>query len=111
MTWRCVQSTCVLETDFGLSLNCGLKKSGMFRVRNLGGLKGYVGLGKHKNKLEKVIFHFYTIKLPSIDDHNIIILLLIPNYSLFKNKNKYYTMIIILIKLIYGGSFYLFFNI
>ncbi|XP_050525368.1 uncharacterized protein LOC126896517 [Daktulosphaira vitifoliae] len=45
MTWRCVLSTCVLETDFGLTLNCGLKKSGMFRVRNLGGLKGYVGLG------------------------------------------------------------------
>lgn len=46
MTWKCVQSTCVLETDFGLSINCGLKKTGMFRVRNLGGLKGYVGLGK-----------------------------------------------------------------
>lgn len=46
MTWRCVQSTCVLETDFGLSINCGLKKSGMFRVRNLGGLKGYLGVGK-----------------------------------------------------------------
>lgn len=45
MTWRCVQSTCVFETDFGLSINCGLKKSGLFRVRNLGGLKGYVGLG------------------------------------------------------------------
>ncbi|XP_025404869.1 uncharacterized protein LOC112679324 [Sipha flava] len=45
MTWRCVQSTCVLETDFGLSINCGLKKTGMFRVRNLGGFKGYVGLG------------------------------------------------------------------
>ncbi|XP_050427219.1 uncharacterized protein LOC126837368 [Adelges cooleyi] len=45
MSWRCVQSTCVLETDFGLSINCGLRKSGMFRVRNLGGLKGYVGLG------------------------------------------------------------------
>jgi len=46
MTWRCVQSTCVFETDFGLSINCGLKKSGLFRVRNLGGVKGYVGVGK-----------------------------------------------------------------
>ncbi|XP_015373028.1 PREDICTED: uncharacterized protein C146.01 [Diuraphis noxia] len=45
MTWRCVKSTCVFETDFGLSINCALKKSGLFRVRNLGGLKGYVGLG------------------------------------------------------------------
>lgn len=43
-----MRSTCVFETDFGLSINCGLKKSGIFRVRNLGGLKGYVGLGKYK---------------------------------------------------------------
>lgn len=46
MTWKCVNCTCVLETDFGLTINCGLKKSGMFRVRNLGGLKGYVGVGE-----------------------------------------------------------------
>lgn len=79
MTWRSVQSTCVLETDFGLSINCGLKKSGMFRVRNLGGLKGYVGLGKHE-----IIFSFYTIILSSTVDHNILNLLFaIPNYSLF----------------------------
>jgi len=40
------QSFCVLETDFGFSLNCNLKKSGLFRVRNLGGLKAHFGLGK-----------------------------------------------------------------
>ncbi|XP_043279855.1 transcription factor SPT20 homolog isoform X2 [Venturia canescens] len=37
--------TCVLESDFGFTLNCAFKKSGLFRVRNLGGVKGYVGLG------------------------------------------------------------------
>jgi len=58
MTWRCVQSTCVFETDFGLSINCGLKKSGLFRVRNLGGLKGYVGVGKrtHRINVFEIIF-------------------------------------------------------
>lgn len=51
ITWRCVQSTCVFETDFGLSINCGLKKSGLFRVRNLGGVKGYVGVGKRTHRI------------------------------------------------------------
>ncbi|GAB0088900.1 uncharacterized protein DMENIID0001_033640 [Sergentomyia squamirostris] len=45
----CVASTahgtCVLETDFGISVNCAFKKSGLFRVRNLGGLKAHFGLG------------------------------------------------------------------
>lgn len=60
MIWKNVQSTCVFETDFGLSINCGLKKSGMFRVRNLGGLKGYVGLGKRSST--SISFnHFYNI--------------------------------------------------
>ncbi|XP_059610299.1 uncharacterized protein LOC132257425 [Phlebotomus argentipes] len=37
--------TCVLETDFGIIVNCAFKKSGLFRVRNLGGLKAHFGLG------------------------------------------------------------------
>ncbi|RZF40896.1 hypothetical protein LSTR_LSTR015052 [Laodelphax striatellus] len=40
-----VRGTCVFESDFGFTLNCAFKKSGIFRVRNLGGVKGYVGLG------------------------------------------------------------------
>lgn len=40
-----VNSSCVFESDFGFTLNCGIKKSGLFRVRNLGGVKGYVGVG------------------------------------------------------------------
>ncbi|XP_058788590.1 uncharacterized protein LOC131662736 isoform X2 [Phymastichus coffea] len=44
-TWREALGTCVLESDFGFTLNCAFKKSGLFRVRNLGGVKGYVGLG------------------------------------------------------------------
>lgn len=60
-TWRETLSTCVLESDFGFVLNCAFKNSGLFRVRNLGGVKGYVGLGesiaktkrKSKNKIPK----------------------------------------------------------
>lgn len=37
--------TCVLESDFGFIVNCNFKKSGLFRVRNLGGLKAHFGLG------------------------------------------------------------------
>ncbi|XP_066592404.1 serine/threonine-protein kinase Wnk-like [Prorops nasuta] len=44
-TWREAVGTCVLESDFGFTLNCAFKKSGLFRVRNLGGVKGYLGLG------------------------------------------------------------------
>lgn len=40
-----VSPSCVFESDFGFTLNCGIKKSGLFRVRNLGGVKGYVGVG------------------------------------------------------------------
>ncbi|KAH1023144.1 uncharacterized protein LOC109538021 isoform X2 [Dendroctonus ponderosae] len=39
------RSTCVLESDFGIILNCAFKKSGLFRVRNLGGVKASIGLG------------------------------------------------------------------
>ncbi|XP_034939503.1 basic-leucine zipper transcription factor A isoform X2 [Chelonus insularis] len=44
-TWRETKSTCVWESDFGFTFVCSFKKSGLFRVRNLGGVKGYVGLG------------------------------------------------------------------
>lgn len=44
-TWRLGRPTCVLESDFGFSLNCAFKKSGLFRVRNLGGVKAHIGLG------------------------------------------------------------------
>ena len=40
-----IQCTCVLESDFGFIVNCNFKKSGLFRVRNLGGLKAHFGLG------------------------------------------------------------------
>ena len=44
-----IKCTCILETDFGLSLNCNFKKSSLFRVRNLGGIKAHVGLGLFEN--------------------------------------------------------------
>ncbi|KAF3428819.1 hypothetical protein E2986_01991 [Frieseomelitta varia] len=44
-TWREILGTCVFQSDFGFVLNCAFRKSGLFRVRNLGGVKGYVGLG------------------------------------------------------------------
>ncbi|KAF7403349.1 hypothetical protein HZH68_006143 [Vespula germanica] len=44
-TWRATLGTCVFQSDFGFALNCAFKKSGLFRVRNLGGVKGYLGLG------------------------------------------------------------------
>ncbi|KAG7201350.1 hypothetical protein KM043_004118 [Ampulex compressa] len=44
-TWREALGTCVFQSDFGFTLNCAFKKSGLFRIRNLGGVKGYVGLG------------------------------------------------------------------
>ncbi|RVE45742.1 hypothetical protein evm_009590 [Chilo suppressalis] len=40
-----VDPTCVLESDFGFKINCAFKKSGLFRVRNLGGLKAHASLG------------------------------------------------------------------
>ncbi|XP_070498101.1 uncharacterized protein [Chironomus tepperi] len=40
-----IQCTCVLESDFGFIINCNFKNSGLFRVRNLGGAKAYIGLG------------------------------------------------------------------
>ncbi|XP_055644091.1 homeobox protein 13 isoform X2 [Toxorhynchites rutilus septentrionalis] len=44
-TIRQLESTCVLDSDFGFILNCAFKKSGLFRVRNLGGVKAHFGLG------------------------------------------------------------------
>ncbi|XP_031770511.2 uncharacterized protein LOC113520300 isoform X2 [Galleria mellonella] len=40
-----VQPTCVLDSDFGFKINCAFKKSGLFRVRNLGGIKAHASLG------------------------------------------------------------------
>ncbi|XP_011569298.3 uncharacterized protein LOC105398770 isoform X1 [Plutella xylostella] len=40
-----VQPTCVLESDFGFKINCAFKKSGLFRVRNLGGVKAHASIG------------------------------------------------------------------
>ncbi|XP_067013117.2 uncharacterized protein mtg [Anabrus simplex] len=45
LLWQFAGSTCVVNSDFGFILNCAVKKSGIFRVRNLGGVKGYVGVG------------------------------------------------------------------
>ncbi|XP_041983012.1 uncharacterized protein LOC121736037 isoform X1 [Aricia agestis] len=36
---------CVLESDFGFKINCAFKKSGLFRVRNLGGVKAHASIG------------------------------------------------------------------
>lgn len=44
-------SVCVLESDFGFALNCNFKKAGLFRVRNLGGLKAHFGLGNNNFSL------------------------------------------------------------
>lgn len=44
-SWHYVHSTCVLDSEFGFTLNCAFKKSGLFRVRNLGGIKAHVGVG------------------------------------------------------------------
>ncbi|CAO1404399.1 unnamed protein product [Diamesa serratosioi] len=40
-----IKCTCVLESDFGFAFNCNFKNSGLFRVRNLGGVKAHFGLG------------------------------------------------------------------
>ncbi|XP_039760114.1 uncharacterized protein LOC120633822 isoform X1 [Pararge aegeria] len=40
-----VQPLCVLESDFGFKINCAFKKSGLFRVRNLGGVKAHASIG------------------------------------------------------------------
>lgn len=40
-----LHSTCVLESEFGFIVNCNFKKSSLFRVRNLGGVKAHFGLG------------------------------------------------------------------
>lgn len=60
-TWRETISTCVLESDFGFMLNCVFKKSSLFRVRNLGGVKGYVGLGECPTK-NLDFFSLFTVK-------------------------------------------------
>lgn len=62
-TWRETLGTCVFESDFGFALNCAFKKSGLFRVRNLGGVKGYVGLGESKQAPMPTIAKFITYQL------------------------------------------------
>ncbi|XP_030554026.1 uncharacterized protein LOC115757757 isoform X1 [Drosophila novamexicana] len=42
---RLACGTCVFMSDFGFTLDCNFKKSGLFRVRNLGGVKAHFGLG------------------------------------------------------------------
>lgn len=41
-----LRSTCVFESSFGFILDCNFRKSSLFRVRNLGGVKAHFGLGK-----------------------------------------------------------------
>ncbi|XP_063224936.1 uncharacterized protein LOC134532457 [Bacillus rossius redtenbacheri] len=46
--WQLSQALCVLEVgvgNLGMSVNCRFKKSSIVRVRNLGGIKGYVDVG------------------------------------------------------------------
>lgn len=38
-------ATCVFNSEFGFTIDCAFKKSGLFRVRNLGGVKGFASLG------------------------------------------------------------------
>ncbi|XP_072933570.1 uncharacterized protein mtg isoform X1 [Epargyreus clarus] len=40
-----VKPLCVLESDFGFKINCAFKKAGLFRVRNLGGIKAHASVG------------------------------------------------------------------
>ncbi|XP_060649925.1 uncharacterized protein LOC132787063 isoform X1 [Drosophila nasuta] len=42
---RLACGTCVFMSDYGFTLDCNFKKSGLFRVRNLGGVKAHFGLG------------------------------------------------------------------
>lgn len=55
-------SVCVLESDFGFAVNCNFKKSGLFRIRNLGGAKLNFGLGRLTFPDTKFLeFSFYSI--------------------------------------------------
>lgn len=56
-----IECTCVLESDFGFIVNCNFKKSGLFRVRNLGGLKAHFGLGKCH-----LLYNLYDFSLHSL---------------------------------------------
>ncbi|KAJ8889722.1 hypothetical protein PR048_009223 [Dryococelus australis] len=52
--WQLSQALCVLEVgvgNLGMSVNCRFKKSSIVRVRNLGGLKGYVDVGESPSPL------------------------------------------------------------
>ncbi|XP_029680830.1 uncharacterized protein LOC115246256 [Formica exsecta] len=67
-TWRKALCTCVFQSDFGFVLNCAFKKSGLFRVRNLGGVKGYVGLGElnYRSDRDQSIVNFKIINYYSL---------------------------------------------
>lgn len=54
-----VQPTCVLESDFGFKINCAFKKSGLFRVRNLGGVKAHASIGEY---LKIIFIKYISIK-------------------------------------------------
>lgn len=54
-----VQCICVLESDFGFALNCNFKNAGMFRIRNLGGLKAHIGLGRFWELSFNNLFNIY----------------------------------------------------
>lgn len=43
-----LHATCVFESEFGFIINCNFKKSSLFRVRNLGGVKAHLGLGNNQ---------------------------------------------------------------
>ncbi|VEN56318.1 unnamed protein product, partial [Callosobruchus maculatus] len=64
-TWRLGRPTCVLESDFGFVINCAFKKSGLFRVRNLGGVKAHIGLGKFYLSLLLYLFKITSHQLTS----------------------------------------------
>jgi hypothetical protein len=59
-----IESTCVFDSDFGFILNCNFKKSSLFRVRNLGGVKAHFGLGKVTKNENKITSFCYSSHLP-----------------------------------------------
>lgn len=75
-----VQPTCTLESDFGFSINCAFKKSGLFRVRNLGGVKAHVGWGNLSTSpsfhlpfsffhITLIVLTLYISRIENIDLH------------------------------------------
>lgn len=50
-----LHATCVFESEFGFIINCNFKKSSLFRVRNLGGVKAHLGLGNQFSPIKQYI--------------------------------------------------------